>query len=221
MADTPPKKPRKEYLHHSKELGVPKTTFYRRWKAGEESVGCFSAPSSAEPSTCVDDAPSSCASDHVPREPSPVWSEESYMFREEAEDFDHAVSVEDGSPPRLIEEEILATTFAAFSSEKLPNLGTSKAGAAAMAMSFAVAHGLTWTALGDLAALVNSITGADVLPRNKYAFRKLWSTKKSDLVNYWYLCDVCKALWKVAMHYALSVAPKKMCPLCIQEGHFL
>ncbi|KAH7952760.1 hypothetical protein HPB49_000950 [Dermacentor silvarum] len=203
MADTPPKKPRKEYLHHSKELGVPKTTFCRRWKAGEESVGCFSAPSSAKPSTCVDDLPPSCASDRVSRDPSPVWSEESYMFREEAEDFDHAVSVEDGSPPHLIEEEILANTFAAFSSEKLPHLGTSKAGAAAMAMSFAFTHGLTWTALGDPAALVNSITGADVLPRSKYALRKLWSTKKSDLVNYWYLCDVCQAVLTVESGDAL------------------
>ncbi|XP_065287611.1 uncharacterized protein [Dermacentor albipictus] len=201
MADVPSKKARKTYLHHSKELGVPKTTFYRRWKEGEENADCSSAPSSAEPSTCGDDASPSCTGDDLSREPSPVGSEESCMFREEAEDCDD--SVESGSPPPLIEEEILANTFAALSSETLPNLGTSKAGAAAMAMSYAVTHGLTWTALGNLAALVNSIAGADVLPRNKYAFRKLWSTKKSGLVTYWYLCDVCQAVLTVENGNAL------------------
>ncbi|KAH7985067.1 hypothetical protein HPB52_024333 [Rhipicephalus sanguineus] len=34
-----------------------------------------------------------------------------------------------------------------------------------MAMSFAVPHGLTWAALGDLSGLINSIVGVDVLPR--------------------------------------------------------
>ncbi|KAH9379026.1 hypothetical protein HPB48_010120 [Haemaphysalis longicornis] len=83
------------------------------------------------------------------------------------------------------------------SAEQLPNLGTSKAGAVAMAMSFAVAHGLTWSALGDLATLVNKIVGTEVLPRSKYMFRKPWSTKKSDLVKYWYFCETCHGVLKV------------------------
>ncbi|KAH9382505.1 hypothetical protein HPB48_001137 [Haemaphysalis longicornis] len=60
-----------------------------------------------------------------------------------------------------------------------------------MAMSFAIAHGLTWSALGDLAKLVNSIAGMEVLPRSEYMFRKLWSAQKEDVVRYWYRCEQC------------------------------
>ncbi|KAH9375153.1 hypothetical protein HPB48_016813 [Haemaphysalis longicornis] len=34
-------------------------------------------------------------------------------------------------------------------------------GTVAMAMSFAIAHGLTWSALGDLTTLVNKIAGTE------------------------------------------------------------
>ncbi|KAH9382905.1 hypothetical protein HPB48_023530 [Haemaphysalis longicornis] len=50
----------------------------------------------------------------------------------------------------LSDDDIVVYSFSQFSAEQLPNLGTSKAGAVAMAMSFAIAHGLTWSALGDL-----------------------------------------------------------------------
>ncbi|KAL3195035.1 hypothetical protein MRX96_015993 [Rhipicephalus microplus] len=76
-------------------------------------------------------------------------------------------------PPHYSEDEILATAFGKLSSEKHPNLGTSKAGAAAMAMSFAIAHGLTWIGLGDLDKLVNNIAGVNILPKSKYTFRKI------------------------------------------------
>ncbi|XP_077541965.1 uncharacterized protein LOC144154323 [Haemaphysalis longicornis] len=101
------------------------------------------------------------------------------------------------SLPPLTEEEILSSSFSKLSTEKLPNLGTSKAGAAAMAMSFAIAHGLTWSALGDLAKLVNSIAGMEVLPRSEYMFRKLWSAQKEDVVRYWYRCEQCGDVLKV------------------------
>lgn len=97
----------------------------------------------------------------------------------------------------LSEDEILVSSFAQLSAEQLPNLGTSKAGAVAMAMSFVVAHGLTWSALGDLATLINKIVGMEVLPRSKYMFRKLWSTKNSDLVKHWYVCETCEGVLNV------------------------
>ncbi|KAH9383595.1 hypothetical protein HPB48_025227 [Haemaphysalis longicornis] len=103
-----------------------------------------------------------------------------------------------GSVPHdLTEEEIFASAFAKLSTEKLPHLGTSKAGATAMVMSFAVAQGLTWAPLGDLATLGNAIAGTEVLPRSKYMFCQLWSIKKDGLVEYWYLCDDCGAVLTV------------------------
>ncbi|KAL3201692.1 hypothetical protein MRX96_042863 [Rhipicephalus microplus] len=109
----------------------------------------------AESPTCADDAQcsstSQCSSDHVTREPSPTLEEA--QFSDEVEDPDSTASDDGRSPPHNSEGEILATAFGKLSSEKHPNLGTSKAGAAAMAMSFAISHGLTWTALGDLAKL--------------------------------------------------------------------
>lgn len=91
-------------------------------------------------------------------------------------------------PPQMSEDEIVSSSFSKLPTEKIPNLGTSKAGATAMAMSFCVAHGLTWAALRDLAKLVNNIAGMEVLPRSQYMFRKLWITQKNDLVQYWYRC---------------------------------
>ncbi|KAK8776404.1 hypothetical protein V5799_030251 [Amblyomma americanum] len=82
-----------------------------------------------------------------------------------------------------------ANFLANFSTEKVPNLGTSEAGAIAMTMSFAIAHGLTWTVLGDLATLINNFAGMQVLPRRSYAFRKHWTSRQRDIVSYWYLCD--------------------------------
>lgn len=63
-----------------------------------------------------------------------------------------------------------------------------------MAMSFCVAHGLSWSALGDLAKLVNNVAGMKVLPRSQYMFTKLWATQKDDLVQYWYRCTECDSV---------------------------
>ncbi|KAH6922696.1 hypothetical protein HPB50_018225 [Hyalomma asiaticum] len=179
MATVPAKKPRKRYLHHSSELAVPKTTFYRRGQNAQslQEAKSLAGPShsacgNAESSTYTGDIPSSCTSNSGLQETSPVMAAESALL-DESEESDTTAFDDGGSPPRYCEDEVLATAFASLSSQELPNLGTSKAGAAAMAMSFAISDGLTWTALGDLAALVNAIAGVDVLPRKKYKFRKL------------------------------------------------
>ncbi|KAL1442783.1 hypothetical protein MTO96_030634 [Rhipicephalus appendiculatus] len=77
MATIRTKKSRKEYSHHSKEFGVPKTTFYRRRR--KNAQGLRESLDEAASETCADDTPSSSASqrssDHVPREPSPALDE--------------------------------------------------------------------------------------------------------------------------------------------------
>ncbi|KAH6921085.1 hypothetical protein HPB50_027927 [Hyalomma asiaticum] len=165
MATVPAKKPRKRYLHHSSELAVPKTTFYRRGQNAQslQEAKSLAGPShsacgNAESSTYTGDIPSSCTSNSGLQETSPVMAAESALL-DESEESDTTAFDDGGSPPRYCEDEVLATAFASLSSQELPNLGTSKAGAAAMAMSFAISDGLTWTALGDLAALVNAIAG--------------------------------------------------------------
>lgn len=125
------------------------------------------------------------ASDHL------LWDTPEHSVHCDSEDVSDALFEE------LSDDDIVVSSFSQFSAEQLPNLGTSKAGAVAMAMSFAIAHGLTWSALGDLTTLVNKIAGTEDLPRSKYMFRKLWSTKKSDLVKYWYFCETCDGVLKV------------------------
>lgn len=211
---------RLQYLHHSQEFRVPKSTYYNRRKRivvepkPSDAPSRSSLPIDPRPSTAGAESAPSCSregstSDKPLLEPEPVIEVDT-LEDDLPEDINRDAdplpdsgcnSASDdlpGSVPHdLTEEEIFASAFAKLSTEKLPHLGTSKAGATAMAMSFAVAHGLTWAALGDLATLVNAIAGTEVLPRSQYMFRKLWSTKKDGLVEYWYLCDDCGAVLTV------------------------
>lgn len=96
--------------------------------------------------------------------------------------------------PRLVDEaELIASSFAQFGNSTLPNSTTSKTAAVCMITAFVVSHGLTWTALGDVLALINALFGfrQDVLPHSKYLFRKLWTPKAKKLSKCFVYCDIC------------------------------
>ncbi|KAH7978145.1 hypothetical protein HPB49_004611 [Dermacentor silvarum] len=86
----------------------------------------------------------------------------------------------------------LPSWFSQYGGEKLPNSNVTKAAAIAAVMSFAVSQGLTWTALGDLAKLINFIVGTNVLPQSKFTFRKLWARDMQDVVQHHFYCEPCK-----------------------------
>ncbi|KAK8759804.1 hypothetical protein V5799_028929 [Amblyomma americanum] len=105
------------------------------------------------------------------------------------------------------EDDGLPSSFAQFSNEKLPNAEVTKMGAIAAVMAYAVSHGLTLAALGDLIKLINFLFRQNVLPQSTYAFRKLWCKEKQDIVQYHYFCETCGALLNV-------IEKSAQCPNC-------
>ncbi|KAK8763280.1 hypothetical protein V5799_034111 [Amblyomma americanum] len=88
--------------------------------------------------------------------------------------------------------EFLASDFVELEAATLPGSTTTKAAAIVMIMAFVVTHGLTWEALNDLLRLIDSLFGfKGVLPRSKFVFRKLWSSRKEKLVKRFFYCDTC------------------------------
>lgn len=75
-------------------------------------------------------------------------------------------------------------------SEKLPNLGVSKAQAVLLILTYVVHAGLTWSQIDGLLKLINTICGIDVVADNKYLFRKMWQCKM-DTLNAQFFCKKC------------------------------
>ncbi|XP_042149211.1 uncharacterized protein LOC121837608 [Ixodes scapularis] len=88
-------------------------------------------------------------------------------------------------------EDLLTLCVEEFGASMLPHSPTSKAGAIAMVISYAVSERSTWAGLGKLLTLVNALFGSAVLPTSIYKLRKLWTKKKENLVKYHYLCPCC------------------------------
>lgn len=197
------KKARKlEYFHESEDFRVPKSTYYDRLKRQRlqsapqdlRNDGA-STPRSGDSDGLVEKF--TAADDSFPSHELGDLVQDGTILADGTNVADGPSACEESAtdlPPQMSEDEIVSSSFSKLPTEKIPNLGTSKAGATAMAMSFCVAHGLTWTALGDLAKLVNNIAGMEVLPRSQYMFRKLWVTQKNDLVQYWYRCIQCESV---------------------------
>ncbi|XP_077500036.1 uncharacterized protein LOC144110817 [Amblyomma americanum] len=91
------------------------------------------------------------------------------------------------------EREFLASDFVELEAAILPGSTTTKAAAIIMIMAFVVTHGLTWEALNDLLRLIDGLFGCkgDALPRSKFVFRKLWSSRMERLVKRFFYCDTC------------------------------
>ncbi|KAL1473064.1 hypothetical protein MTO96_038949 [Rhipicephalus appendiculatus] len=179
MATNQPKRPRKEYLHHSQSFTLPKSTYYAALENGEADGTEATASTSTSSSADAGESRSPAVQDDADAQPlladgdvdeAPLiaercdFGESGAGAADEVQRSESEAGVEDyPALDDIIEDitdaEIAALSFGNLSGEKLPNIGTSQAGAVAMAMSFAVAHGLTWAALGDLAGLVNSIVG--------------------------------------------------------------
>ncbi|KAG0443402.1 hypothetical protein HPB47_014960 [Ixodes persulcatus] len=88
-------------------------------------------------------------------------------------------------------EDFFSLCVEEFGTSTLPHSPTTKAGAIAMIMSYAVSERSTWTGLGKLLSLVNTLFGCTVLPATTYKFRKLWAKKTTEIVKYHYLCPAC------------------------------
>ncbi|KAL1474348.1 hypothetical protein MTO96_038039 [Rhipicephalus appendiculatus] len=92
------------------------------------------------------------------------------------------------------DDETFPTWFQQHGHKKLPNSNVTSAGAIASVISFAVSHGLTWSALGDLTKLINLLLGADAFPRSKFILRQLWAKKVEDTVQHHFFCEQCKCV---------------------------
>ncbi|KAG0410920.1 hypothetical protein HPB47_011984 [Ixodes persulcatus] len=93
-------------------------------------------------------------------------------------------------------EELLTLCFEEFGERTLPHSTTTKAGAIAMIMAYAVSERSTWSGLDKLLKLVNDLFGCAVVPPSAYMLRKLWAKTKDNLVKYHYLCPSCGTVLK-------------------------
>lgn len=206
------------YMEKGEPFLVPKSTVSRKRK--QRDAASFSGESmkndaQASTSTFRDPRSADCdESGSLPTEPSlgsaPLEEETPEGgFSDVGESDSDSSDSEYDFDPVMESEDILAAGLRAFGSETLPHSSTTKAAAVAMVMSFMTAHGLTWAALDDLLKLINTLfaPAADVLPRSKYLFRKLWLTKAQSAVAYHFYCKFCNDELKGA-------GDDLLCPTC-------
>ncbi|XP_040079427.1 uncharacterized protein LOC120850815, partial [Ixodes scapularis] len=136
---------------------------------------------------------------------------------DDTETADGGQYVDENIPPpdAMSEEEFLAAGLREFGSETLPHSTTTKAEAVALMMSFLSANGLSWKGLDDLVKMGNIFfaPAADVFPRSKYLFRKLWGSKTEKLVEYHYYCNSCSDLLS-----SRDGMDSLFCPTCEEEN---
>lgn len=215
MSDSPARARRKRYLDRDSYFYVPASTSWKREKDFEASALSATA-SNVEPASDAqvvsqehsesDVGPSNASNEggaaDVDAAPSTSQAENDQLIDEGDHDSEYCGSEysydsDDESDSGFLdvsdEDGMLHSRFAQFDDQKLPNSQVTRSGAIAAIMSFAVAHGLTWSALGDLAKLVNFLFGTDVLPKSKYLFRQLWSKETQDIVQQHYVCEKCES----------------------------
>lgn len=136
---------------------------------------------------------------------------------DDTETADGGQYVDENIPPpdAMSQEDFLAAGLREFGSQTLPHSTTTKAEAIALMMSFVSANGLSWKALDDLVKMGNIFfaPAADVFPRSKYLFRKLWRSKTENLVEYHYYCTSCSDLLSCR-----SGTDSLLCPTCEKES---
>lgn len=118
-------------------------------------------------------------------------------------------------PNAMSEEDFLAAGLRQFGSETLPHSTTTKAKAVALIMSFLSANGLSWKALDDLLKMGNIFftPAADVFPRSKHLFIKLWRPEAEKVVEYHFYCNVCSDLLCCG-----DGMDRLLCPTCKKES---
>ncbi|KAL1480323.1 hypothetical protein MTO96_051129 [Rhipicephalus appendiculatus] len=208
-----PTKRRKLYLERDGYFDVPQSARRRHDKAHANAVGSTAqtaqavtgaAPGNAVPASSVCDASDDgnvddvCAeeySDHDCSGSSQRDSDEAATpDGDESCTSDYDCSDDNGhdSTGPFNNDEALPAWFTKRGHETLANSNLTKAGALVSVISFAVSHGLTWSALGDLTKLINLLLGADALPRSKFLLRQLWAKKVEDTVQHHFFCEHCK-----------------------------
>ncbi|KAL1472844.1 hypothetical protein MTO96_039062 [Rhipicephalus appendiculatus] len=207
MSQNRPIKRRKVYLDRDQLFEVPASSFYKRIKdhaaatsggaSGSSTSRCDGDDDSVDataPSTVhSDDDGDRVASDSSLQSDDQCSSDRSTFSTSDdgEENSDEYCSCEDDDREDTPEDEHgFLPQISGFSLETLPGSQVTKAGAVAAVMAYAVAHGLTWTALGDLSKLINFLFGANVLPRSDYMFRKLW-TRDTEVLHYFFVCEAC------------------------------
>ncbi|XP_050034498.1 uncharacterized protein [Dermacentor andersoni] len=207
MSASRPLKRRKEYLDRDKFFQVPVSSLYKRLKdhaAAASNVASTSrcngddSPASAETSaSCFahsDDDDNDGANGSAGTVPCSSASSSTHTRSDDEQGSSEDSSEESDGFEEAQSESGDNRQFSGFSVETLPGSQVTKAGAIAAVMAYAIAHGLTWTALGDLSKLINFLFGASVLPRSEYMFRKLWSNEAEEVLRYYYVCETCSAV---------------------------
>ncbi|XP_064473705.1 uncharacterized protein LOC135388223 [Ornithodoros turicata] len=194
-----PTKRRKLYLHNSQPFVVPATTKYRRsqQQRNTEDVNNGAGPSTISVIS-VQEAPPESSQCSAGGQTSLEDDADADNIRNQPEDDRNQPAGEDGNAEQFSgtsydEAQLLSDSFAEFGASTLPNSTTTKVEAIAMIMAFVVSHNLPWTGLADLLELINSLFGStvDVLPRSKYLFRKMWTSKVEELSTHHYYCEGC------------------------------
>lgn len=148
----------------------------------DREIGDASSDGECASENRIDETENSADAEDLDEEVLRPESLEDFLASEHSDDDEvGAGSIEDFLT--LISEEYGAST--------LPHSPTTKAGAIAMIMSYAVSERMTWTGLGKQLKLVNMLFGCTVVPETTYKLRKLWSSKTNKLVKYHYLCPSC------------------------------
>lgn len=219
-----PSKRRKLYLDRDKYFEVPKSTLRRHDQAHANAVGLTaqarplhnvahtmkavtaahtgnavpaSSFSNASDDETADEVSGEVSSDDDSTGSSQLDSDGAATADDDESDTSEYDCSDDGDHDAtgpFNDDETLPTWFQQHGHEKLPNSNVTKAGAIASVVSFAVSHGLTWSALGDLTKLINLLLGANALPRSKFILRQLWAKKVEDTVQHHFFCEKCKCI---------------------------
>ncbi|KAH7952635.1 hypothetical protein MRX96_008593 [Rhipicephalus microplus] len=201
MSQTRLIKRRKVYLDRDQFFEVLASSFYKRVRdhAVATSNGASTSRCNEDDDSADATAPSIVHSDDdgggdVPD--SSVHSDDdcgsdSSAYSTNDEGHVYSSFVDDDRKDRPEDEQDFLSQISGFSQETVPGSQVTKAGAIAAVMAYAVSHGLTWTALGDLTMLINFLFGATVLPRSDYMLRKLWMRETEEVLQYFYVCEAC------------------------------
>ncbi|KAG0434664.1 hypothetical protein HPB47_018956 [Ixodes persulcatus] len=199
MADAPPTRRRRlVYMEKGGSSSIPKSTLCRMRKEGLSGLG--SLGSSQDSGDAASDACDVGSSGHDTSvghiSESDIASDELELSDVDVESTSFPSAEPSGGDPRAgaaTATDALTSALREFGREGLPHSCTTKGEAVAMVMSLMVAGGLSWADLDNLLVVINTMfaPAADVLPRSKYLFRKLWTKQTDALIQYHFYCTCC------------------------------
>ncbi|KAG0444676.1 hypothetical protein HPB47_013520, partial [Ixodes persulcatus] len=199
MADAPPTRRRRlMYMEKGGSSSIPKSTLCRMRKEGLSGLG--SLGSSQDSGDAASDACDVGSSGHDTSvghiSESDIASDELELSDVDVESTSFPSAEPSGGDPRAgaaTATDALTSALREFGREGLPHSCTTKGEAVAMVMSLMVAGGLSWADLDNLLVVINTMfaPAADVLPRSKYLFRKLWTKQTDALIQYHFYCTCC------------------------------